>query len=317
MRKALIVGIDYYANQPQLKGCVRDAASMHGVLETHENEDPNFDVKLNVAADKWSAIEKADLESQIIELFSGDPEVALLYFAGHGRIQADNGFLVTSDFFPTDQGVSMDWIVDCANSSAARNKIIILDCCHSGELGNLEGSQGYSVLSEGMTILAASEKNQYSVEEHGMGVFTSLLIDALHGGAANIVGEVTAGSVYNYIDQSLGSWEQRPVYKTNIKQFIPLRKTNPMLPYADLRKITSLFKHPDDKFPLDPSYEKSSDNPNSENIAKFEILQKYNRVGIVVPLEVAHMYYAAKDSKSCKLTPLGKHYWRLASKKRI
>jgi len=36
------------------------------------------------------------------------------------------------------------------------------------------------------------------------GVFTGLLVDALSGGAANLVGDVTPGSVYAHIDQSLG-----------------------------------------------------------------------------------------------------------------
>jgi len=35
-------------------------------------------------------------------------------------------------------------------------------------------------------------------------VFTGLLVDALSGGAANLVGDVTPGSVYAHIDQSLG-----------------------------------------------------------------------------------------------------------------
>jgi hypothetical protein len=29
------------------------------------------------------------------------------------------------------------------------------------------------------------------------------------------------------------------------------------------------------------------------------------------------MYYAAINSKACRLTPLGQQYWRLASAKRI
>jgi hypothetical protein len=35
-----------------------------------------------------------------------------------------------------------------------------------------------------------------------------------------------------------------------------------------------------------------------------------NRVGLVAPVGEEHMYYAAMNSKSCKLTTLGAQYWR-------
>jgi hypothetical protein len=74
-----------------------------------------------------------------------------------------------------------------------------------------------------MTIFTASTKGQYAAEANGGGVFTGLLIDALGGAAANLIGEVTPGGVYAHIDQSLGNWSQRPVFKTNVKKFVSLR----------------------------------------------------------------------------------------------
>lgn len=44
---------------------------------------------------------------------------------------------------------------------------------------------------------------------------------------------------------------------------------------------------------------------------KFSVLQKYNRVNLVIPVEEDHIYYAAMNSKACKLTALGIHYWNL------
>jgi len=35
-------------------------------------------------------------------------------------------------------------------------------------------------------------------------------------------------------------------------------------------------------------------------------------VGLVVPVGAEHMYFAAMESKYCKLTALGYHYWHLA-----
>ena len=68
-------------------------------------------------------------------------------------------------------------------------------------------------LKEGTTILTASTADQYATEKNGAGVFTTLLVDALNGAACNLVGDVTPGSVYAHIDQSLGPWDQRPVFR--------------------------------------------------------------------------------------------------------
>lgn len=62
-----------------------------------------------------------------------------------------------------------------------------------------------------MTILTASTDEQYASEDAAGGIFTNLVVDALAGAAANLVGDITPGSVYAHVDQSLGPWEQRPV----------------------------------------------------------------------------------------------------------
>lgn len=45
-----------------------------------------------------------------------------------------------------------------------------------------------------------------------------------------------------------------------------------------------------------------------------KLLQRLERVGLVEPVDTAHMYYAAMESKSCRLTALGKYYLLLAQK---
>ena len=72
--------------------------------------------------------------------------------------------------------------------------------------------------------MTASTADQYAGEENGSGVFTDLFVDALSGAAANLIGDVTPGAVYAHVDQSLGPWGQRPVFKTNVQNFVSLRK---------------------------------------------------------------------------------------------
>jgi hypothetical protein len=132
-----------------------------------------------------------------------------------------------------------------------------------------------------------------------------------------LVGDITPGSIYAHIDQSLGSWDQRPIFKTNVTAFTTLRKVQPPISLLDLKRLTELFPIKGQDFKLDPSFEPESDDPNDENVAKFKLLQKYNRINLVVPVDAEHMYFAAMENKSCKLTILGEHYWNLISKDRI
>jgi hypothetical protein len=212
-----------------------------------------------------------------------------------------------------------------ANSSPAKNKIIVLDSCHSGVAAQRADGKGLAEIKEGMTILTASTANQYAKEVPGggAGVFTNLFIDALGGAAANLVGEVTPGGVYAHIDQSLGPWAQRPLFKTNVKTFVSLRKVKPPLELSDLQRIAEFFPASGYELKLDPTFEperaKEQKNdpmipaPDPKNAAIFKILQKYNRVNLLIPNNAPHMWHAAMESKSCSLTALGEHYRRLVA----
>jgi hypothetical protein len=317
MRKALIVGVDYYEIISNLHGCVNDSYSVKSVLERHGDGTLNFGINLLTSTGEDTKITKKELKTQVQELFKDDSDIALFYFAGHGYIESTGGYLISSECSEGDDGFALDELLAIANASPAKSKIIILDSCHSGIAGTLTATGNNALLAEGITILTASSATQYAQEKNGSGVFTSLLVDALNGGASNLVGDITPGSIYAHIDQSLGPWEQRPIFKTNVKKFTTLRKVQPPIKLSDLKKITELFPEPSVEFQLDPSFEQDSNSPVEANTDKFSILQKYNRINLVVPVGEDHMYYAAMNSRSCKLTVLGVHYWNLVANNRI
>ena len=324
MRIALIVGINHYEHGPSLFGCVDDAHAVKAVLERHGDGAVNFDCKLLTGTGPTDRVVRSDLKDQVEELFRRPAEIALFYFAGHGHIEPTGGYLMATDSRRGDEGLSLNDVLTFANSSPARNKIVVLDSCHSGIAGTPPAQGNLAALSEGLTVLTASTADQYATEENGRGTFTTLLVDALQGGAANLTGEITPGSVYAHVDQSLGAWEQRPVFKTNVQQFVSLRKVSPPIELADLRRITEFFPGPGSEFPLDPTFEpelKGRDPgmlaPIPDNTRKFAILQRYNRLNLVIPAGAPHMWHAAMQSKTCKLTVLGEHYRRLVEKQRI
>lgn len=317
MRKALIVGIDYFEHVGRLHGCVNDAYSVRGVLERHGDGSLNFGVNLVASADATSAISRKTLKHHVSELFKDDAEIALFYFSGHGYVETTGGYLITSECSDGDDGFPLDELLTIVNASPATNKIIVLDCCHSGAAGSPAAIGTQALLAEGVTFLTASAADQYSLETGGSGVFTSLFVDALTGSASNLVGDVTPGSVYAHIDQALGPWEQRPIFKTNVKSFISLREVPPPISLEHLKRITKIFPDAAYEFPLDPSFEPDSGNPDPDNTEVFGILQKYSHVNLVKPVDAEHMYFAAMESKACRLTALGAHYWNLVDKERI
>lgn len=324
MRKALIVGIDFYENIVSLRGAVKDARRVNDVLEYNDDEKVNFQTpKLMLGVDENSPVTRADIRNSVKELFAEDAEVALFYFSGHGYIDATGGFLCASDCASGDDGLPLQDVMSFANNSPAKNKIILIDSCHSGDAGRSSTSPDIAEIKEGVTILTASTAGQYAMENEEGGVFTTLLVDALSGSAANLVGDVTPGSIYAHIDQSLGTWDQRPVFKTNVKSFVSLRKANSPVKLKSIRKLTKLFTNYDTELSLDPAYEpersqiETSIQPDPIKTANFAILQELVAVNLVEPVGAQHMWHAAMNSKACRLTVLGQYYWKLVSRRLI
>lgn len=320
MRKGLFIGINNYSHISSLSGCNNDAMSMASVLERHASGRPNFSNKVLTSAEEELSL--GVLKENIRSLFSGKCDVALLYFAGHGQFDTDldEGLLIPQDFKPGAEGLRISDILMWAhNAKQIENKIIILDCCEAGGAGEIRTLKGgSSMLGEGVTILTACKKDEFAMENNGHGVFTSLLLQALHGGAANVLGKITPGSVYSFVDNALGAWEQRPVFKTNVSQFVALREVAPLVAEDTLRKLPDWFPHDSYVFPLDPSYEPTeAELFNPDNGEIFAQLQKCNRHSLIEPVDAEHMYYAAINSTGCRLTALGAYYRELAIKGRF
>ena len=133
MKKALIVGIDNYQEVSDLNGCVNDAHAVANVLSRNADGSLNFEAKIMTATSENNIVRKYELEEAIKELFSGDDEIALFYFSGHGYTEDNNGYIIPSDTQLTGRnGIKMDDIMLWCNKSKVKNKILIFDCCHAG-----------------------------------------------------------------------------------------------------------------------------------------------------------------------------------------
>jgi uncharacterized caspase-like protein len=154
----------------------------------------------------------------------------LFYFAGHGRRSAQAGrlYLVATDTeseFLRSTGIPIDRILDFIRESRCNNSTLVLDCCHSGAVGEgFRGGDTDSGLGElarknaGTYILTASTAIELAEEREsdagdgtsGNGIFTKYFMEALETGNASSgdSDEITIDAVYDYIYKRLA--KQQP-----------------------------------------------------------------------------------------------------------
>ena len=320
LRRALIIGINQYDTLTGLTGCVNDAQLLETVLARHEDQSLNYQCRLFISPGEGAApptITRALLREEMKNLFAPGADAALFYFAGHGCITDFGGFIMTQEATLDDPGISMEELLALANKAdGPREILLILDCCHSGALGNPASVQSEiaskALLREGVTILAASRPDQMAAELGGHGMFTAMVLHALHGGAADVLGNVSPAGIYALVDQALGAWGQRPIYKTHASRMTPVRRCMPSVGPGLLRLLPELFPDPMGNLRLDPTYERTSPTVDPKHVAIFDNLARFRDARLVRMVDEEHLYYVAMNSGCVRLTGLGRSYWYLA-----
>ncbi len=327
-RHGLVVGVttyDWYA--PNLPWCLNDALAMFDALGFHDGHVPNFACQLMLGTAPKEESDHAgarrvtytDLVAALENLFATDDTI-ILYFAGHGIKRRDGVYLGTQDYRDEVPGLIVNDLLEMANESntaKAREIVIILDCCFSGAIGQAGLTE--MPLREGITLLAAAKHNQLAVESEGHGIFTRYVLDALNGGAADVRGIVTAASIYGYVDQALGPWDQRPIYKSHSTGIEPIRFCTPLIEAGELRRLPAFFSTPDQQYPLDRSYEVTCPEANPENLHIFRLFKHLQLAHLLRPSygPDEDLYWVALRGNAVELTPLGRFYWELAKRNLI
>jgi uncharacterized caspase-like protein len=130
-KHALIVGINYYPRDP-LKYCINDATDLKTTLQRID-----FDVSFG---------ENCNLSEfyNIVNTFAGTiqpNDLVLFYFAGHGKQNEDDNYLLPSDYDYDHRGHEHDYIVKHAvnvkyimkkiDDRKCRITIYLFDCCRN------------------------------------------------------------------------------------------------------------------------------------------------------------------------------------------
>lgn len=323
MRKALLIGNNKYPTKP-LSVCLNDVDLMQSMLYTNPDGSQNF-VVTSMKDEKSAQV----AFNAIASLFKDPCDCALFYFSGHGGINGDKFCICFAgeDAKGTNSRINLDDILKLVVQSPAKQKIVILDSCCSGGMGQVNKVNPVSVLSENTTILTACKGSEQAKCGTNYSLFTEILCHALNGAAAAYDGSISITGVYGYIERYFKPGEQRPLFKTNTSEAVILKTVIPLVPKDIIIRTLLLFADENSEYNLDPSYEptnyEGSEDRHLEPYASFDHtaifadLQALEGIGLVVPTNEAHMYFAAMKSKSCHLTQEGKYCWRLLQKKQL
>lgn len=144
------------------------------------------------------------------------------YFSGHGR----NGELTFSDM-----GLALPSILAFIGELPCKNKIVILDCCYSGDF-QTEGTRGMSLedsaesfAGHGMAILASSSANEVSrLDESGQySLYTGIVNMAMLSRRNVRQGRISLHAIQQNIQELMEIWNnhypeqrQQPIFRSNI-----------------------------------------------------------------------------------------------------
>ena len=239
IRRALVIGINRYPFWSQKEGKrlatpARDAEKIASLLDEAPRE-LSWDVwrmpesftregKPQVE-EKQITVSQAELSYVIHELLYGEPvpEVALLFFAGHGIRRAGGGFLAASDTRVDAQtedreGISFSWLRDELLYSPVKKQIVWLDCCHSGDLLSFtEAELEEWHLRGDRSLIAACQGDRVAYAASAGGVLTQELVKALNPQLYLEEDEINTGTVTDLI-------EKRRKKEPLLKRQIPMCK---------------------------------------------------------------------------------------------
>ncbi|NJR38897.1 MAG: caspase family protein [Leptolyngbyaceae cyanobacterium CSU_1_4] len=238
-RDALIVGINTYQYLPSLQAPAKDAEAiaqrLHSYGEFRVHRLPEIIQSGKSQVGQKTPVTLQELETALINLFkpkgNNPPHTALFYFSGHG-IQRDagiqEGYLAVSDANPDKGfcGLSLFWLRRLLQESPVRQRIVILDCCHSGELLNfLEADPGAQAGTDRLFMAASKEyETAYESLDSPYSVFTQALITGLDPNRLE-AGVVTNHSLTDWVNHALKGEIQQPLFESSGSEIILTRGT--------------------------------------------------------------------------------------------
>ena len=213
---ALVVGVAHYPGldaPKQLQFPESDAEAMYRVLISSEGGAfPAENVHLLTGPEATLDRIRHELEEWLPSA-AGPADRVVVFFAGHGFVQAGRGYLAPFDVDPGRLAATaypMARLGDVlANRVKAGWKVLLTDACHSGKINAETTNEGleeqWSALPSSFLTLTASTEREQSFEDPqlatGFGFFTYYLVQAFRGYADTdpCDGRITADELVEYV----------------------------------------------------------------------------------------------------------------------
>jgi hypothetical protein len=158
----------------------------------------------------------AEVDEWLERIARESDDLLLVYYSGHGLVGDDEELYFTVAGSDDDSihrtGVPFAWIKRAILESPAKTRILVLDCCHSGQamvrLGRLGGGVSAALNQvdiEGTHVLTASGPSQAARAPDGgeFTAFTDVLIQLMRGGINDGPELLTCGFLFPYLYQLL------------------------------------------------------------------------------------------------------------------
>lgn len=158
----------------------------------------------------------AEVDEWLERIARESHDLLLVYYSGHGLVGDDEELYFTVAGSDDDSihrtGVPFAWIKRAILDSPAKTRILILDCCHSGQamvrLGRLGGGVPAALNQvdiEGTQVLTASGPSQAARALDGgeFTAFTDVLIQLMRGGINGEPELLTCSFLFPYLYQLL------------------------------------------------------------------------------------------------------------------
>lgn len=232
--KATLVGVSNYDNPqtPDLSACKNDIVELKNALIKGLCVLPT-NIRTLGNSGKVSIKELA-VELQIASLIAEPDDTYIFYFSGHGN----NGTLALSE-----TNIRVQEVIELVDNIKARNKIIILDSCRSGDfmIPKVEtpgiDEMVDAFVGAGYAVMASCGANENSTFYPGnrISLYTSFLCNALTTDFIIKKGQKSLEEINELISRMSELWNQRgyriqhPIFRSNIAGtiYFPVQKYSP------------------------------------------------------------------------------------------
>ncbi|CAF3717566.1 unnamed protein product [Adineta steineri] len=251
-KRGLVIGINQYPAGRSLQYCINDAIDLANTLQNI-----GFQITLGLDCNRNDFLDKANIFIKTIE----PDDLVLFYFAGHGKQNEDENYLLLSDYnydhrghesdYIVTNGINVHYIMNEIKKKKCRTTIYLFDCCRSKiRTRGSDSKQGLSPVNApdqtlvvfacapGKTLLDETKNNKN-------GIFMQNVLK--HISAPNKDIEEVMRKVADGVNQQRGGGSQWPYWSSSLMDKVYLATSNnqesPPYQNPELEQMISKIKN--------------------------------------------------------------------------